>query len=332
VDESPSQNVGDRQKVTAEAIAHIERSVQRMRNLEMRVIRAGGAGDGTGGPVDGTRLFQALARGTADVPRARIAATFIVTDGQVHDVPAARNAEPFGGPVHTILTGNRNEFDRRLVIRDVPKFGIVGKQVKLTIRIEDSRAQGGSVPVTLVPRRRGLIRLNDLRVMLPDPLGIFQRCVKVPAPPAMLAVLPRRYPLPRFELPGSARFQPGGEATARHSGSTGEFTGLRDYEPGDPLRLIHWPTWARTGKPVVKELEDTFFPRHGLILDTFPAAGDEDLFEADEAFLTSTTREAVPIVTVGERTIGTGRPGPITQKLLAGFRRRARAGGTVSSL
>ncbi len=138
---------------------------------------------------------------------------------------------------------------------------------------------GGSVALTLTPRRRGLIRMNDLRVLLPDSLGIFRRCVKVPAPPAMLAVLPRRYPLPRFELPGSARFQPGGEATARHSGSTGEFTGLRDYEPGDPLRLIHWPTWARTGKPVVKELEDTFFPRHGLILDTFPAAGDDDLFE-----------------------------------------------------
>jgi uncharacterized protein (DUF58 family) len=138
---------------------------------------------------------------------------------------------------------------------------------------------GGSIAVTLVPRRRGLIRFNDLRVLLPDPLGLFQRCVKVPAPAATLAVLPRRYPLPRFELPGSARFQPGGEATSRHAGAAGEFTGLRDYQPGDPLRLIHWPTWARTGKPVVKELEDTFFPRHGLILDTFPAPGDDDLFE-----------------------------------------------------
>lgn len=133
--------------------------------------------------------------------------------------------------------------------------------------------------VSLVPRRRGVIRMNDLRVALPDPLGLFQRCLKVPAPPASLAVLPRRYPLPRFELPGSARFQPGGEAVAKHAGATGEFTGLRDYQSGDPLRLIHWPTWARTGKPVVKELEDTFFPRHGLILDTFPAAGDEELFE-----------------------------------------------------
>lgn len=140
-------------------------------------------------------------------------------------------------------------------------------------------AAGGTVAVTLVPRRRGLIRFNDLRVVLPDPIGLFQRCVKIPAPPATLAVLPRRYPLPRFELPGSARFQPGGEATSRHSGAAGEFTGLRDYQPGDPLRLIHWATWARVGKPVVKELEDTFFPRHGLILDTFPRPGDEDLFE-----------------------------------------------------
>ena len=50
---------------------------------------------------------------------------------------------------------------------------------------------------------------------------------------------------------------------------------------------------------------------------------DDDLFSADEAFLTSTTREAVPIVTVDDRTIGSGRPGPVTRTLLEGFRRRA---------
>jgi branched-chain amino acid aminotransferase len=50
---------------------------------------------------------------------------------------------------------------------------------------------------------------------------------------------------------------------------------------------------------------------------------DEDLFGADEAFLTSTTREALPIVTVDDRTIGSGRPGPVTNKLLEGFRRHA---------
>ena len=43
---------------------------------------------------------------------------------------------------------------------------------------------------------------------------------------------------------------------------------------------------------------------------------DPDLFGADEAFLTSTTREIVPIVTVDDRTIGNGRPGPVTNALL----------------
>ena len=52
---------------------------------------------------------------------------------------------------------------------------------------------------------------------------------------------------------------------------------------------------------------------------------DEDLFGADEAFLTSTTREALPIVTVNDRTIGNGKPGPITWKLLNGFRKVAEA-------
>jgi branched-chain amino acid aminotransferase len=52
---------------------------------------------------------------------------------------------------------------------------------------------------------------------------------------------------------------------------------------------------------------------------------DDDLFGADEAFLTSTTREVLPIVTVGVRTIGTGQPGPITRSLLQQFRQRAHA-------
>jgi branched-chain amino acid aminotransferase len=52
------------------------------------------------------------------------------------------------------------------------------------------------------------------------------------------------------------------------------------------------------------------------------ALRDTDLFGADEAFLTSTTRELVPIVTVGDRRIGNGHPGPVTRRLLDGFRRR----------
>ena len=52
---------------------------------------------------------------------------------------------------------------------------------------------------------------------------------------------------------------------------------------------------------------------------------DDDLFGADEVFLTSTTRDAVPIVTVNDRRIGTGKPGPVTWKLLTAFRSQAEA-------
>jgi len=50
---------------------------------------------------------------------------------------------------------------------------------------------------------------------------------------------------------------------------------------------------------------------------------DDDLYGADEAFLTSTTREAVPITVVDDRTIGSGTPGPVTMRLLEAFRRTA---------
>ena len=52
---------------------------------------------------------------------------------------------------------------------------------------------------------------------------------------------------------------------------------------------------------------------------------DDDLFDADEAFLTSTTREVVPIVAVNEQAIGNGKPGVVTWKLLKAFRDLARA-------
>jgi branched-chain amino acid aminotransferase len=52
---------------------------------------------------------------------------------------------------------------------------------------------------------------------------------------------------------------------------------------------------------------------------------DADLLGADEAFLTSTTREVVPIVRVDETTIGSGRPGPVTQALLQAYRQQAQS-------
>ena len=123
------------------------------------------------------------------------------------------------------------------------------------------------------PARRGRLRLVGVTLARPDPFGLYRGFIRVPAPQS-LVVLPRRYPVPDLDLPGTRRYQQGGVALAASVGDSEEFASLRDYRPGDPLRRIHWRSWARAGKPIVKEYQDEFFVRHALVLDTFGAPGD----------------------------------------------------------
>ncbi len=136
----------------------------------------------------------------------------------------------------------------------------------------------GEVRVEIVPSRRGQLRLTGLTIAGTDPFGLFKSFVTVPAHQSVM-VLPKRYPLPPIQLPGTRRYQPGGVALASSVGDSEEFLSLRDYRPGDPLRRIHWKSWAKTGKPVVKEYQDEFFVRHALILDTFQKMEHSEIFE-----------------------------------------------------
>ncbi len=135
------------------------------------------------------------------------------------------------------------------------------------------------IGLQLVPRRRGYLHLQGLRVSRSEPLGLC-RAVRTLPQQHHLLVLPRRYPVPPQYPPGRRRLQPGGLSQASAVGEAQEFIGLRDYRPGDPLRHIHWPSWARTGRPVVKEFQDEYFSRQALILDSFAAPLREQDFEA----------------------------------------------------
>jgi len=134
------------------------------------------------------------------------------------------------------------------------------------------------VRLELTPRRRGRLYFRTLLVACPDPLGLFRAIVPLPEEQSLL-VLPRRYPVPDLHLTGTRKYQSGGVALAASIGDSGEFIGLREYRPGDPLRRIHWKSWAKVGKPIVKEYQDEFFVRHALVLDTFLAADTNPAFE-----------------------------------------------------
>lgn len=134
------------------------------------------------------------------------------------------------------------------------------------------------VRLELLPLRRGVVRFDAVAVACPDAFGLFRTFVQVPLPQSML-ILPRRYFIPPLALPGHLKYQQGGVVLAGNVGESEEFVSLRDYRPGDALRHIHWPSWAKAGRPIVKEFQDEFFTRHALILDTFLPVSASNVFE-----------------------------------------------------
>ena len=138
--------------------------------------------------------------------------------------------------------------------------------------------QETEVRVELTPQRRGVLRFKGVTLARPDPMGLFRAFVTLLLPQTAL-ILPKRYPVPPIALPGTMKYQEGGVALAASVGQSDEFVALRDYRNGDPLRHIHWRSWAKAGKPVVKEFEDEFFVRHALVLDTFTDYQHSEVFE-----------------------------------------------------
>ena len=133
VDESASQRISDRAVQSAEALANLEAEVARRANTELRVVRlSDGLGD------TGTALMTVLSEALAEEPQARVAGMVLITDGRVHDLPAAPGVLP--APLHVLLTGREDDWDRRLVVRNAPAFAILGEPVTLTLLIEDQGA------------------------------------------------------------------------------------------------------------------------------------------------------------------------------------------------
>lgn len=143
IDDSTSQNLEERRKRSDEALEQVRRQIQRLGNIDLRIVRAGADGN-----EDGTRLFGTLERALADVPRQRLAGIIMITDGQVHDAPVAGRMINGIGPLHVLLSGRKNELDRRLTIENAPGFGLIGKPLQMTVKVEDGSA-GGTARVTI---------------------------------------------------------------------------------------------------------------------------------------------------------------------------------------
>ncbi len=129
VDRSASQRIADRPAQTQAALEQLTREIEARPNTQLRIVEVG---DGEGD--EGTRLMAALHEAIAEEPRARIAGILAITDGRVHDI---EQAPDLPAPFHTLLTGEEDDWDRRLVVQNAPAFAILGEPVDLTVRVED---------------------------------------------------------------------------------------------------------------------------------------------------------------------------------------------------
>jgi hypothetical protein len=167
VDKSPSQNFGDRTQQTEAARAAVVERLSHIPGLDVRVVEAGQAD----GETDGTRLFTALGTTLADVPSDRVAGVIMITDGRVHDVPQDAGALGFAAPLHALITGNKNEIDRRVALIAAPRFGIVGQSQTITYKVEDQGTKETSAVVTV--RRDGdVVETRNVLVGIPQNVDI----------------------------------------------------------------------------------------------------------------------------------------------------------------
>ncbi|APZ52392.1 glutamine amidotransferase [Salipiger abyssi] len=132
VDKSASQRLADRLEVTEDAAATLEARIAARPNTELRRIEVG---DGEGDT--GTQLMTALSSAMAEEPRGRIAGVFLLSDGRLHDLD---RAPTLPAPMHLLMTGRDEDWDRRLIVKNAPAFAILGEPVTLTLRIEDDGA------------------------------------------------------------------------------------------------------------------------------------------------------------------------------------------------
>jgi len=83
---------------------------------------------------DGSRIFESLAAGLAQIPAERLAGVLVISDGIAHDQIGNLNVP---APVHLLRTGDLTQGDRSLTIIEAPRFGIVGEEVSFKIRVDD---------------------------------------------------------------------------------------------------------------------------------------------------------------------------------------------------
>src|SRR5919198_611442 len=164
------------------------------------------------------------------------------------DVPVVVELEPTGAVLPASVTL-------------VERVGRLGEQRHVLNRY----GRRLSVRYVLEHLPRGRYAFADVRAELGDPFGLECATVELPVPGALL-VYPRLVRLERLFSEAGARSHDGRRLLLRRP-SGFELHSVREYEQGESLRRVHWPSTARRSQLMVKELEDAPRDEIAVLLD-----------------------------------------------------------------
>ena len=127
----------------------------------------------------------------------------------------------------------------------------------------------GAGEIDLGPLPRGLFALSGTEIVIGDLLGLVSVTPRVVCEPATVVVRPRLTALEGLFCDAGRAAGDGRRILLRRTAGF-DFHSVREYEQGESLRRVHWPTSARRGQLMVKELEDTAHDGVVVILDCDP--------------------------------------------------------------
>ena len=151
-DKSASQSIAVRDKRSQNIRDALKEKLAKMGALETRWITSSELS--AANAASGTTLFNDLNQALSDIPPDRLAGVIFITDGQVHDVPINPKSLNLGAPIHTLLTGNKREFDRRIKIITAPRYGIVGSQQNIELEVHSTEKEAGDRTIARLTIRR----------------------------------------------------------------------------------------------------------------------------------------------------------------------------------
>ncbi len=252
-DRSASMEVGARTADLELAAAELKEEIEALGRIEVEraVFRNGGG-------AKGSAIFAALAEALAGIDRTRLAGVVLITDGQIHDSPPP---DGFPFPLHALIAGEEDEFDRRVVLDQATAYTVVGETARLSASVLDSgpippSAGAPSVSVSVNGNPPVTMPVSVARDVHVGPIGRGRNVVVFSAPPVE------------------------GETTVRNNVASAVINGVRDR-----LRVLLVSGFPHAGQRTWRNIlksDDTIELVHFTILRS---PGDQDGAAAGELAL-----------------------------------------------